>query len=76
LVQQFACDKALRDRIDALVKQLGADDFATRERASRELHGLKKVAYTELQQHRAKAKDPEVKASLDRILRGTGAAAK
>jgi hypothetical protein len=69
LVQQFACDKALRDRIDALVKQLGAEDFATRDRASRALHELKKVAYTELQQQRAKATDPEVKARLDLILR-------
>lgn len=74
LVQQIACDEALRDRIHALVKQLGAEDFATRDRASRALQELKKVAYTELQQHRAKATDPEVKARLDRILRepGTG----
>jgi hypothetical protein len=76
LVHQIACDKALRDRISFLVHQLGAEDVATRERAARELQELKSVAYTELQQHRAKATDPELKARLDRVLRDSGAPAK
>jgi len=76
LVQQIVWDKSLRDQITALVKQLTAQDIATRDRAARELHRLRTVAYSELRKHRDQAKEPDVRARLDFILNDAKSAVK
>jgi len=68
LVQHIFCDQGLIERVQALVKELGVDAFARREKATKELLELKKVAFQELQRLCQEAKDPEVKKRLNRIL--------
>jgi WD40 repeat protein len=48
------------ERIDTLVKQLGSEDFADREAATRELAGLGESARAALEKAVAVSRDPEV----------------
>ena len=54
--------------LDALVAQLGADDFKTRKKAQTELKKHLPKAYQYLQKKLKESKDPEVKTRLKKLL--------
>ncbi|MCC6741361.1 MAG: VCBS repeat-containing protein [Planctomycetia bacterium] len=56
------------DRVDALIRDLDADDFRTREKASAALHGLADVAEDRLRAALDKTSSAEVRMRLGRIL--------
>jgi hypothetical protein len=55
-------------RLDELVRQLGADDFAVREKASEELRKIGKPAEEALRQAAESNKDPEVRERARALL--------
>lgn len=57
-----------RARIEALVKQLGADDFAEREKAQAELEKLGEAAVPALKEFHAATDDAEVKTRLLSVI--------
>ena len=58
-----------RARVDALVRQLGDDEFAVRERAVRELEAIGPDAGPALRKALAESPSPEVRLRADRLLR-------
>lgn len=56
------------EKIAAWIRQLEADEFSQREKASQALADLDSAAETTLRQALAKVKSPEVKRRLERIL--------
>jgi len=61
-------DEAALARIPELIKQLGADEFATRESATEELKKIAARIIPQLQAEFEKTKDPEVRARLKKLL--------
>ena len=60
-------EKVLSD-INSLVAQLGADDWATRENATRELGAFGYLARSTLQRELSETNDPEVSRRIERVL--------
>ncbi len=63
------------ERIARLVKQLGDDDFAKREAASKELDGIGEPALPALRKAAASSDDPEIRRRAERIVRDIAARA-
>jgi len=67
-LKQQTTDPAVRERVQALIRQLGDDAFETREKAAEELVALGPVAVSALQAA-SKDKDPEVSRRADDCLK-------
>jgi hypothetical protein len=61
-------DEAALARVPELIKQLGADEFATREYATEELKKVVAQIIPQLQAALEKTKDPEVRSRLNKLL--------
>jgi hypothetical protein len=57
------------DRVDRLIKQLGDDDFADREAASKELEALGEPALAALRKATASSADPEIQRRAEQVVR-------
>jgi len=70
LVHHPHCEPDLRERVLALVTDLGSEKFQERIEAQRRLTALGRAAFIHLVHARNEAKDPEVKARLIKVLEG------
>lgn len=61
-------DAAARQKLDALVTKLGADDFKTRQDAETALSEYKKPAVEALKKHLEQSKDLEIISRLKRVI--------
>lgn len=65
-----ALDAETLTRIEGLIRNLASDDWATRERATRELGAFGYLAHSILRRELRKVNDPEVGRRLERVLSG------
>jgi hypothetical protein len=68
LVHQPHCEPDLAERVLALVKQLGSDEYSVRVEAHKRLEALGQAGFVHMMRARQTTNDAEVKARLKRIL--------
>jgi hypothetical protein len=68
LVMHPHCEPDLAERVAALAKDLGDDDFDTRERAHKQLDDLGRAAFVHLVRLKKEIKSPEGKRRLEELL--------
>jgi hypothetical protein len=63
------CEPDFAERVARLVRDLGSEEFTTRERAEAQLRALGRAAYGQLSRQSKSVKNPEARLRLSRLLK-------